>query len=279
MLSSAGEVKEDAFAAVATIKTAADTLPTNSPARKIILDLCARSNGDLERFRSLLESWFNTFEDQVTAWYKQKTHLVVGAMSLVLVCTMNIDTVALVRQLATDTKVRTAMVAVALEISNAPDLGKVFDTTARDKATAELTAKLGSEKTAAEALAKDRNNATLKVEAQDAASAAATAQQTADTEQAAVMKRVADLAQGLTAAGVRVGWTAGDWAALWRADGVAPDWLALLVKLVGFLVSTAAISLGAPFWFNTLKTLASIRSVGPSTDESKAKRIKDKAAP
>ena len=32
------------------------------------IDLCARANGDLARFQALLDAWFGTFEDQLTAW-------------------------------------------------------------------------------------------------------------------------------------------------------------------------------------------------------------------
>jgi uncharacterized protein (DUF1810 family) len=62
-------VKEDAFAAVKSIRAAAEALP-ESPARKVFIDLCARAGEDLDKFRQLLDEWFNTFEDQVTAWYK-----------------------------------------------------------------------------------------------------------------------------------------------------------------------------------------------------------------
>ncbi len=277
LLDSAGKVSEDTFAKVATIKTAAEALPANSPARKIVLDLCARSDHDINTFRTLLEAWFNTFEDQVTAWYKQKTHLVVGALSLVLACAMNIDTVSIVHQLSTDTKLRTAMVEKGLDIAKQTSLNKLIDTTARDKATETLDKAILASKAADEALAHGPATDELKAKAAAERKMLDEADQALQREQTAVIKRTADLAQGLSVAGLRGGWDHGEWAKLWPTDGTPADWRALLIKLVGLLLSTAAISLGAPFWFNTLKTLASIRSVGASNDEAAAKRAKDSA--
>ncbi len=277
LLDSAGKVSEDTFAKVATIKTAAEALPANSPARKIVLDLCARADHDINTFRTLLEAWFNTFEDQVTAWYKQKTHLVVGALSLVLACAMNIDTVSIVHQLSTDTKLRAAMVEKGLDLAKQTSLDKVIDTTARDKAKEALDKALNARSTADEALKKKPEDEKLKATAEAESKKVEEAAQLLAREQTAVVKRTADLAQGLSVAGLRGGWDHGEWAKLWPTDGTPVDWRALLIKLVGLLLSTAAISLGAPFWFNTLKTLASIRSVGPSTDESAAKRAKQGA--
>jgi hypothetical protein len=42
---------------------------------------------------------------------------------------------------------------------------------------------------------------------------------------------------------------------------------AWLLKLAGLLITTAAISLGAPFWFDILKKLGNARSSGPAPGE------------
>ncbi len=44
------------------------------------------------------------------------------------------------------------------------------------------------------------------------------------------------------------------------------DWL---TKLTGWIITALAISLGAPFWFDILKKLVSIRSAGANPDEAK----------
>jgi hypothetical protein len=37
-----------------------------------------------------------------------------------------------------------------------------------------------------------------------------------------------------------------------------------LLKIIGLTITTLAVSLGAPFWFDVLKNLANMRSTGPA---------------
>jgi hypothetical protein len=48
-------------------------------------------------------------------------------------------------------------------------------------------------------------------------------------------------------------WT---WSRFWRLSG---EWSSLMRRLLGILLSAALLSLGAPFWFNTLKSLTDLR--------------------
>ena len=52
--------------------------------------------------------------------------------------------------------------------------------------------------------------------------------------------------------------------------GPKPVGWALAMKLLGFLVTAFAISFGAPFWFETLSRLGSLRSTGPKPVTSSA---------
>jgi hypothetical protein len=52
--------------------------------------------------------------------------------------------------------------------------------------------------------------------------------------------------------------------------GPEPTGWALLAKLAGFFVTAFAISFGAPFWFETLSKLGSLRSTGPKPTPSSA---------
>jgi hypothetical protein len=47
--------------------------------------------------------------------------------------------------------------------------------------------------------------------------------------------------------------------------------LGLLKKLAGLLLTVIVLSLGAPFWFDLLKRIISIRSAGVNPDEKKGK--------
>lgn len=102
VLSQVQGFREDAFARVGDIRALAEQLPANAPMRSALIDLCARANGDLAKFQLMLDDWFKTFEDQLTAWYRQKTQYVLVGISFFVVLTMNVDTIDLARQLSAD---------------------------------------------------------------------------------------------------------------------------------------------------------------------------------
>lgn len=215
LLNGVSAAKVEVFDDLAKIKAAIEKLPANSPVRVALLDLCARAGTDLEAFRRLLDEWFDGFEKQVMAWYRQKTQFVLMAMSVAVAAAMNVDTVAIARQLSTDPKVREAAVAVALKQAQVapPALG---------------------------ASAPDAANAREHIDE-------------------------------LAGTGLAIGWNDTEWRHTLSGVGNA------LAKIGGLMLSALAFSLGAPFWFDALKKLASVRSVGLSTTEHEAKEAQQKA--
>jgi hypothetical protein len=78
---------------------------------------------------------------------------------------------------------------------------------------------------------------------------------------AAALAGAGDAAAQLAGLGLPLGWTAGKISAL-------ADPLALVAKLFGLLVTALAVSLGAPFWFDTLQLFLNIRTAGPKPARS-----------
>ena len=66
--------------------------------------------------------------------------------------------------------------------------------------------------------------------------------------------------------GKLTGWSQEDWAALKSASGT--EWLS---HLIGWLITALAVSLGAPFWFDTLQRFVNIRNAGRAPADSRAK--------
>ncbi len=71
--------------------------------------------------------------------------------------------------------------------------------------------------------------------------------------------------------GLKIGWDQEEWQALvkdWESQEKWPkEWP---FRLFGILITSLAVSLGAPFWFDFLNRLVNIRAVGKSPDEKKA---------
>jgi len=190
---------------VADVRTLAAGLPAGSPIRVAVDDLLAAGDATLADFRQRFEAWFTLFESQLGAWYRQRTQMVVSALSLAVVLALNIDTLSLVNQLATTPQLREAMV----------------------------------------------------LQAEKALAPAASASEPATPEQLTLaMKQVRRATDQFQTSGLRVGWSQDDFQLLRQSH------TAQVQKLVGLLLSALAIALGAPFWFDLLKGLIAVRSVG-----------------
>lgn len=106
LLDTANEGKAEALETVAAIEKAVKRLPEGTPIRAAIESLLAQAAGDMEKFRKLVEKWFADFDEQVRSWYRQKTQYVLVCLSAVVACTLNLDTIQLVRKLSADDKTR-----------------------------------------------------------------------------------------------------------------------------------------------------------------------------
>lgn len=273
LLSSADTAATQAFDNVVAIKQAIGKLPEKSPIKTVLNDLIAQAGTDVDRFRQLVDEWFKTFDAQVSAWYRQKTQYVVLALSLLVVGAMNVDSIAIARQLAHDPQTREAMAreAVAIATQDTPD--KLLDTAARDsakksfeeaqKAIVDAEKQLASADKGQDVAGRAEAKAKAATALADAKSAGEKAERVWLEEQHRLEQTTVDRIRQLSATGLKLGWT--------DADLALTGFHVWLAKVVGLLMSALAVSLGAPFWFDILKSVASIRSVGPNIAERDVK--------
>ena len=151
----------------------------------------------------------------------------IGGLSVLVVLSMNVDTLQLVNQLATDPKVRESLAEQGSQLARQPDLAAA--------------------------------NAALPAASQPTASQPALL---------AAVETVQQRSASLNASGLKLGWSERDWRSTWQSP------LSAIEKLVGLLLSAFAVSMGAPFWFDLLKNLVSIRSVGKNLAEQNEARDK-----
>lgn len=236
------------------IRVAIAQLPASAPIRAVLTDLVQTADNDVDRFRQSFKDWYAQFENQVSSWYRQRTHYVLFGISLGLALAFNVDTLALVRTLSTDAPARAAIVDRALKVADDQDLANTEAQTWRDAQTA-----LAAAQKALDALPAD----TDRTAAQKTVDSRAQELEQAQQRYADALRAEMAFAQG---AGLPIGWTRAE------ASTLCQSVLAMFAKLIGLLLSALAISLGAPFWFNMLRQVASIRSVGKSVAEFNAER-------
>jgi hypothetical protein len=206
-----------------------------------VADPAAEAERTLAQLRTSTEMWFNDTMDRLTGWYKRKSQIIAVVLGVFFAILLNVDSVVIATELWREPTVRQALVAQA-ETFEMPE----------------------------------------EIEAEDPAAAVE-----------AFSARFAGLRipLGWVPAEMEVGqrctclwWYPADqyvWGipmgqeCLVPVDapegGIPRDWGYILPKALGLLISGAAASQGAPFWFDVLKKLTNVRSAGKNPAEEKAK--------
>ena len=98
------------------------TIPdANDPVRRALTAFLDQAGGDVERFRTSVETWFDLTMDRVSGWYKRRTQIVLCVIAAVVTLVANADALQVGRGLWSDDAVRAAVVAQA---QKAVDQGK-----------------------------------------------------------------------------------------------------------------------------------------------------------
>lgn len=235
-----------------------------------------------------LEKGFNSVQDRAQQWFALHTRLITVAAAVLAAFVLQLDTIALIKRLSTDGDMRAKLVAVSGPIQQQADkiLDKtqsaVIDQAMHQAAIAELAKtypKLPS------GLGNHADFASI-----DAAKAWLTEQLASDAKREQIVSSyeglitnakldgyLAAMQKLVSTSGLELlptpyplqfspGWTKGRWPHLFVTDGA---WSWPKRRLLGILISAALLSLGAPFWFNTLKSLTNLRPTLANAIEKK----------
>lgn len=201
-------------------------IPPYHPLRRSLEVILANVPQRAEAIQHALELHYGRVMDRVSGWYKRHVQKLAFVIALAITVALNVDTLAIVQHLNTHPASAAALA---------------------DKVEVRL-AQLTPEQTAAAA-------------ALPPASAAS-------TTLGDLRKQVADLHDS----GLPMGWQGlASWYVLPPSQWHTPDWAwwhnfllrwEVLIKLLGWFITAAAATLGAPFWFDLLSRMVSLRSAG-----------------
>jgi len=183
-----------------------------------------------EAFRKNLENWFNNAMERVGGWYKRWTQRVLLCLATLVVVASNADTVMLIERLSKDNVLRTSIIAAAQDVVKAQPAADV--------------------------------SAQSETEPKNAASVTGTG-----TKDSIDVQTALKAAENLK---LPVGWSLDPYDSgyfrppelSWQYTGWA------FYKIFGLLISILAVTLGAPFWFDTLSKFVNLRSAGTPPGES-----------
>src|SRR5256885_1576495 len=71
------------------------------------------AEGSIDKAVKNIEDWYNSSMDRVSGWFKRRTQYILLCFGVACAVVYNVDTIAIVRRLATDKAVRSALVASA----------------------------------------------------------------------------------------------------------------------------------------------------------------------
>jgi hypothetical protein len=199
--------------------------------------LAANADGDINKFRTAIEQWYDDHMDRVSGWYKRHTAWITFVAGGILVLLLNINAITIGRALYSDSATRTAVSTAAAAGNPCP--------------AASASASPPSQQDCLASLEKSVSNlAQAGLPLGWAVVPACVTSSSGTSGSAASKSGTAQASCGLLE---RYGIT---------TPGDNPWWQVFLAVL-GFLATIAALAPGAQFWFGLVVKLNGLRSTGP----------------
>lgn len=210
-------------------------VPIGGETLSFLKSLWLDAQGDVDKFRALLEKWFDETMDRASGWYKKYTQIILPVIGLVLAMAFNVNTIEIVHKLEKDPELRAQIVAQADNFLQAhPDLDK------------ELALMQNRDLTGA----KQFVSPDLKEKDSLTAAQLELFRARRDTL-ISIANRVVKADIDKTHDILGFGWNG------WKDFFIA---LFTTWSIFGWLITAFAVSLGAPFWFDLLNKLMKLRS-------------------
>jgi hypothetical protein len=203
------------------------------------------AQGDVEKYKTLLEQWYDDTMERVSGWYKMEIQLILFCIGLFLAVFFNIDTISIATKLSHDPRLASQLANNAsVYLQTHKELGNQL--------------KINAAKQADTTIAKNITSSDL-----DSISEYMVVQSKKLIDSANVMIKT-DIASTNELLGL--GWK--------YAGSKENDKKCISISdnfhwwtIIGWLITALAISLGAPFWFDLLYKFISLRNAGKKPDE------------
>lgn len=223
---------------------------------RVLALLWKEAGHDQVRFRANVETWFNDSMERVSGWYRRRTQLQLFFWAAVVTVATNADTLIIAKALWSDPALRQTLVGRAeAYIAQQPRPGSIPVTLAADEAPPppalppDQQAEIDFIDASAQydAALADLAELQLPIGWDDPAPPSA--------EDEVSLRLISDSAVD-------------DWPGrIWEPGGVGRWLQAADQHAVGWLLTILAVSMGAPFWFDTLNRVMSIRAAGKAPEE------------
>ncbi len=238
-LASVGASSADVAAAINAI---GDPANPYKPLYDILLPIWTDAKGDYDRFATALGTWYDSQMDRVSGWYKRSVQLILLYIGLIIAFAFNVDTIQIIRGLQQNSTLANSLAAAT----------QAYYDENEDKLKVESGGAL--------------NPSSLLVTKSCPAAGTCTCGDGFVLDNT-ISPSVCRIDQSGFSQ-LPIGWTGPRWKAFIHNRTASPGdfWL----KLLGLVITTVAILLGAPFWFDVLGSIVNVRAVGPKPPPSSA---------
>ncbi len=259
--------------------------PLNEGVAKILNIYAAQANGDIQKFRALVEAWYAETMNRVSGWYKKQTFRVLLIIGFVLAVMFNVSTIKIVQKLSTDKTLREAMIKSATTyveqnkqafdniVSNAPNTTSIKN---EPNITADTLSPVKTEEELKAGLQRINDIYNTQIKVQNVALglgwdsfgyqeklAPWQKKLKALKVEMAKVKNVAEL-EKFRSPLIQLYKDRPEPIAFWEKLAI----IFTLENILGFIITALAISLGAPFWFDLLNKFINLRASGAKPAET-----------
>jgi hypothetical protein len=241
---------------IASIEETIKKLP-GEDTQAILLSFIRDAGGDIAQFRLRLENWYDEMMDRASGWYKRRAQKALLLIGFGISALLNVDTINIAHTLYSDPEARRKIVEQATEFRDRQVSQNTKLLVQRDSLISEsrMTNSIASTN-----FKKIENHLQSVNQAIDS-----------------VNKQInylhqEEIAEATSVAGM--GWDHPG-TPLDRSNvctffsSLFKNGLYILYRIPGWLITTLAITLGAPFWFDMLNKVINIRNAGLKPDEKK----------
>ncbi len=221
----------------------------NTDIGKYLQFLLDNANDDIEKFTLSIETWFDANMERLKDWYKRNITFFTFVLAFLMAMLFNIDTIKMTDKLSTDPKAREQFVQLASQLLNNPDFAYLVNASGDETGSSAMPGEVNGMNSASV-------NPDILAELEDSI--------LAHNRQVLIERMDTLYSMATTSQNIfrfkrnnRITWFFDSW-----------------VNFLGCLLTTIALSLGAPFWFDLLNKLMKLRgSIAiPTIAESEDKK-------
>ena len=224
---------------------------------KILLQNYFQTSTNLQTLRDSVEKWYNDYMDRVTGWYKKNTRITLRIIAVIITLCFNVNLIFISKAIHNNTGLKASQINSANKLVDDPEPIKNLYTQSINSSLQKINDSYKHNLVIADSLHDTARADSIRLLIQ---------KKQDEVFQHYTRNRIADidtLLGKISNPELPVGWSKASFSEF-KAD---PLW-----GVLGLFLGAAAISMGAPFWFQILVKLVNIRRAGIKPEDSDSKR-------